>query len=101
MKKNILGNWELAPIYTFQSPEYATVRSGTDSNLNGDSAGDRTIINPAGDPLTGSGVTALHNSAGKTVAYLANNPNAYYIQAGAGALATAHRNTLALPRINN
>jgi len=101
LKKNVLGNWELAPIYTFQSPEYATVRSGLDSNLNGDTAGDRTIINAAGDKSLGSAVTAVKNSAGLTVGYLATNPNAYYIQAGAGALATAHRNTLALPRINN
>ena len=27
----------------------ATVQSGLDSNLNGDSAGDRAIVNPAGD----------------------------------------------------
>ena len=101
MKKNILGNWEVAPIYTFQSPELATVRSGVDSNMNGDSAGDRTIINPAGVANTGSAVTALKNTAGQTVAYLANNPNAYYIQAGSGAFPSAPRNTLALPRINN
>jgi Carboxypeptidase regulatory-like domain len=100
-KKNILGNWEMAPIYTFQSPEYATVRSGADSNLNGDNAGDRTIINPSGNPLLGSSVTAKTNTAGMVVAYLANNPNAYYIQAGVGARSTASRNTLALPRINN
>ena len=28
--KNIVGNWQFSPIYTFQSPEYATVQSGTD-----------------------------------------------------------------------
>ncbi len=94
--KNVVGNWELAPIYTYQSPEYATVQSGVDSNLNGDSAGDRTIINPSGTKGTGSGATALHNSAGTTVAYLATNPNAYYIKAQPGALANAGRNTLPL-----
>jgi hypothetical protein len=72
-----------------------------DSNLNGDSAGDRTIINPNGAPLTGSGVTALTNSAGKTVAYLANDPNAQYIVAGAGALANAGKNTFPTRRINS
>ena len=46
-------------------------------------------------------MTPLLNSAGATVAYLANNPNAYYIQAGAGALANASRNTLGTPVINN
>jgi len=101
LKKNVIGNWELAPIYTFQSPEYGTVRSGFDANLNGDSAGDRTIINPKGTPGTGTDVTSLKNTNGNVVAYLAVNPNAYYITARSGALASARRNTLALPRINN
>jgi hypothetical protein len=100
-KRNLIGNWEIAPIWTFQSPEYATVRSGVDSNLNGDSAGDRTIINPDGVPGTSTAVTALKNTGGVTVGYLAVDPNAYYIQAGAGAFPTAPRNTLRLPRINN
>ncbi len=40
-------------------------------------------------------MTPLLNTAGDTVGYLANNPNAQYIVAGAGALATSGRNTLA------
>lgn len=99
--KNLVGNWTIAPIYTVESPQYATVQSGTDSNLNGDSAADRTIINPAGVDGTGSGVTPLRNSSGETVAYLANNPNARYIVAGQGALANGGRNTLPLRGINN
>jgi hypothetical protein len=99
--KNILGNWEVAPIYTYESPEYATVQSTVDTNLNGDSAGDRGIVNPAGTNGVGSGVTALKNSAGATVAYVAKNPNARYITAGAGAMATGGRNTLATRPINN
>ncbi len=101
VQKNVVGNWEFAPVYTFQSPEYATVQSGVDSNMNGDSAGDRAIYNPAGVPGTGSGVTALKNTAGDTVGYVAIDPNAQYIQAQAGALATISRNTLGLPHINN
>lgn len=101
LQKNLLGNWEIAPIYTFESPEYATVQSTIDTNLNGDSAGDRTIINPAGVDGTGSGVTALKNSAGAIVAYLANNPNARYIVAGSGARATGGRNTLPTQHIDN
>jgi Carboxypeptidase regulatory-like domain len=99
--KNALGNWEVAPIYTYQSPEYVTAQSGTDSNLNGDAAPDRTVINPNGVKGTGSGVTALTNSNGDTVAYLAANPDAYYIQAGQGAYATAGRNTLPIRPIDN
>jgi hypothetical protein len=101
MAKNLLGNWEIAPQWQLQSPEFYTPQSGIDSNLNGDSAPDRTIFNPAGTPGTGTTVTPLTNSSGQTVGYVAKNPNAQYIQAGSGALATARRNTLATPRTNN
>ncbi len=101
VEKNLIGNWEIAPIYTFQSSQYYTPQSGVDSNLNGDSAPDRTILNPNGVRGTGSAVTALKNSAGQTVAYQVNNPNAEYIQAGLGAVATDSRNSAPLPHINN
>ena len=99
--KNILGNWSFSPVYTYESPQWATVQSATDSNLNGDSAGDRVILNPGGVRGTGSSVTALTNTAGETVAYLANNPSAQYIVAGAGALATTGRNILATRPTND
>ncbi len=93
--------------YTFQSPEYATVQSGVDSNLNGDGL-DRSIINPSGDPRTGSGVTPL-NAAGQVVpagdasivAYVATNPKARYITAGLGASPNSGRNTFPLGHTNN
>jgi hypothetical protein len=121
MRKNLLGNWLIAPIYTFQIGEPADVQSGIDANLNGDSAGDRTIFNPAGVPGTGSAVTPLctsglpsfatcgendfsskngppgpgnFNSTPYMVAYLASSPTAQYITAGKGALTTTGRNTL-------
>jgi hypothetical protein len=49
----------------------------------------------------GSTVTGLTNTAGQIVGYLANNPNAEYIQAGRGTFSTSARNTLQLPGINN
>jgi hypothetical protein len=101
VKRNALGNWEIAPIYTYQSGEWATVLSARDVNLNGDSAGDRTVFNPAGVPGTGTISTALTNSSGDVVAYLAKDPTAQYIRAGAGALATAGRNTLLTRPIDN
>ena len=58
-----------------ETGELATAQSIQDSNLNGDSAGDRTVINPSGDPSLGSNVKALTNSKGDTVGYLALNPN--------------------------
>ena len=99
--KNLVGNWDIAPIYTYQTGTLATAQSGVDSNLNGDTAGDRTIINTGGNPSLGSGVTALTNSAGQTVAYLANNPGAEYIVAPKGTLANGGRNTLQLNPIDD
>jgi hypothetical protein len=101
MVKNIIGNWRFAGTYTAESGEWVTAQSRVDANLNGDSAPDRTIINPAGNPLLGSAVKPLTNSAGATVAYVAVNPSAMYIAAGSGALANAGRNTIQMPGINN
>ncbi len=111
MMKNVVGNWTLSGSYTYQSPEYATAQSGVDSNLNNDSAGDRTIINPAGQAGIGSDVIPI-NASGQvsgtsgspgagTVAYVAKNPNARYVVAGVGALANAGRNTFPLKPTDN
>ncbi len=99
--RSIFGGFSFAGTYTYEMGEAVTVLSGNDANLNGDAAGDRSIINPNGVKGTSSLVTALTNTAGKTVGYLAVNPNAQYIQTGNGARATAGRNTLRLPAINN
>jgi hypothetical protein len=101
LKRNLLGNYQVSGNYIVESPEYVTPQSALDSNLNGDASADRTIVNPSGVPGTGSGITSLKNGAGATVAYLADNPDAQYIVAGKGTLATAGRNTLPTPRINN
>jgi hypothetical protein len=122
MKKNVIGNWQLSPVYTFQSPEYATVQSGLDVNGNGDSAGDRTFINPAGIRGTGAGVIPLctskmpntatcgtidpnfaDDSSPFLVGYAADPTvsNPYYVTAGKFTRPNARRNTLALPHISN
>jgi len=61
LMKNIVGNWEVAPIYTYQTGTWYTVQSGVDSNLNGDSAGDRAAVIAGGNPAIGSGTTPLLN----------------------------------------
>jgi hypothetical protein len=99
--KNIVGNWEFAPIYTYQTGTLVNVQSGVDANLNADAAGDRTFVNPSGQANVGSDVTALTNSSGDTVGYLANNPNARYIKAGPGTLPTGGRNTAQLHPIDD
>ena len=101
--REIAGNWVIAPIYTYESPEYATPLSGVNSNLNGDSgpAIDRTIINPSGVRGTGSAASAILNTNGDVIGYQAVNPNAYYVQAGNGTLPNASRNTLPIRPIDN
>ena len=109
-----LGGYILSGTYTFESPQYATVQSGVDSNLNGDAAGDRTIVNINGTPNVGSGVYgltrdgtrvtaggAVNKTTGPIVAYVALNGNAQYITAGIGALANGGRQTIPIGRINN
>jgi hypothetical protein len=100
-KRNVIGNYQIAGTYTAESPEWATPQSGVDANQNGDAATDRAIINPSGVPGTSSAVTALKNTNGDTVAYLATNPNAQFIAAGIGALANSGRNILETRGINN
>ena len=148
--KNLVGNWAISPIYTYESPEYATVLSGVNSNLNGDSGAaiDRPNINPNGVKGTATGVIPVVNPAlqancvnssgvfvpqynaangaggtlytacaADTIGYSAGSivsvpngtaaqntfatSNAYYVQAGAGTLPTAGRNTLPVRPIDN
>jgi hypothetical protein len=109
----VAGNWEIAPSYVYESPEYFTVQSAIDSNLNGDSASDRTIVNPSGVAHTASDVYGLDRNGNrisisspasqtnKVVAWVAVNPNARYIRAGYGVMPNGGRNTEPTRPINN
>ncbi|MBC7929299.1 MAG: TonB-dependent receptor, partial [Rubrivivax sp.] len=100
--KTALGGFSIAGTYSAESGEKITVRTGNDANLNGDAAGDRAILNPAGTEGIGSLVTPLRRSTDNAiVGYLAVNPNARYIQTGNGAESNIGRNTFQLPGINN
>jgi hypothetical protein len=113
VKRNLLGNYQIAGIYTVESPEWVTPQSTADANINGDAAGDRVIINTAGVPGTSSDVTPLciggpcsrftiaSDRDKVTVAYLANNGNAQFIRAQRGALTNSGRNIIPSRGINN
>jgi len=112
LTRTLLGGFNIAGTYSYETGERITVRSGNDANLNGDNAGDRAILNPNGTEGVGSSVTPLcriaacefdedGNVIGTVVGYLANNPNARYIQTGDGAVSNIGRNTFLLPAINN
>jgi hypothetical protein len=109
--KNVVGNWMISGTYTYESPEMATIQSGVDSNLNGDTAGDRAVINTAGVANVGSGVYGVDKNGNRIgtgsstnaaiVAYVATNPNARYVLAGLGAYPNGGRNTFPLSPIDN
>jgi Carboxypeptidase regulatory-like domain len=105
VKRNVLGNYEIAPVFTWESGQWGTVQSGVDANLNADAAPDRAILNPSGVRRTGSDVIGLvataGPNAGNIVAYQAVNPNAQYIVAQMGTLANSSRNTFTTAPINN
>lgn len=114
--KNLIGNWTATPTYIYESPQYATALSGVNSNANGDSTAiDRPMINKAGQKGVGTGVSPVYSNdatlsamcdngafcSENLVGYVADNKNAYYVQAGAGTLPTASRNTLPIRPIND
>lgn len=125
--RTLAHGWEWSGSYLAESGQPVTPLSDTDSNANGDGAGDRTIFNPKGVGNTGTIVDAVCNSgpggatsvvapaasgayfcnAGHTavddahlVGYVAEDPTARFVQAQFGALATAGRNTVTTPGIN-
>ena len=113
--RTLLGGFNISGTFAYETGERITIRSGNDANLNGDSAGDRAILNPSGQEGVGSIVTPLvrtctsfngdgtcaQSTASRTIGYAAVNPNAKYIQAGNGAVSNIGRNTFLLPSIDN
>jgi len=74
--KVLAHGWEWGGTYLAESGQPVTPLSGVDSNSNGDSAGDRTIINPNGHGLTGSTVTPVCNfGAGGATSFGDCDPN--------------------------
>lgn len=115
--KTILSGWQWNGTYIAQSGQPISILSGTDSNGNADSAGDRAIINPNGSGNTGTGVDLVCVGAGgatstatvsagcaggsaNVAGYVAANPGAHYVQARLGARSNVGRNTFQSPGIN-
>lgn len=115
LMRNLVGNWQISPIYTYETPELVTATSVINSNRNGDSGAiSRTIINPNGSKQVGSGIVSVYSTTlaglcgagvsrcnANLVGYQATNPNAYYIPAGSGTLPNQERNTLPGRPIDN
>lgn len=115
--KTIAQGWQVAGTYLVQTGQPVSLLSGSDANANGDTAGDRGILNPGGVERVGSNVSLVCVGAGgatsiaslaagcaggstSVAGYVADNPNARYIVAEAGALPTLGRNSFESPGVN-
>ena len=120
----LLNGWQYNGTYLAQSGQPITIQSGTDSNVNGDSAGDRAVLNPHGTSNTGSGVDwvvrdpitgatsvtdlcVVHPDnntcptvSANTVGYVAVDSGARYILAEQGALVTVGRDSFRSPGVS-
>lgn len=99
--KALLGGWSWNGIFLVESGQALTVISRTDTNGDFDSAGDRAWFNPNGQTNVGTGVNYVCSSGGRTyvsttaggcggnsgiVGYVAQNPNAQYVNGALGAV---------------
>jgi carboxypeptidase family protein/TonB-dependent receptor-like protein len=120
--KAILNGYQLGSVFLAQTGQPVTLQSGSDVNDNGDSAGDRVLLNPfgaslAGDTTTllnvcapaGGGSTSVEASCGagsNTVGYLATDKatggdaTAKYVVGGLGTRTTVGRNSFLSPGFN-
>ncbi len=101
LKRQVLGGWSTAFSYTGSSGTPWTPLSLANSTGNGDSTVQRAIVNPNGIGNLGTLVTPVKNSSGGTVGYLANNPNARFVQAQTGSFPTAGRDSLRASGFSN
>jgi outer membrane receptor protein involved in Fe transport len=117
--KTLLNGYTIGAVYLAQTGQPITIQSGLagiDSNGNGDTAGDRGVLNPFGTSLKkGSdaipvcantdGTTSLAGDtvgnggscAGSTIGYLAADPTARYVIAGPDVRANIGRNSFRSP----
>lgn len=121
--KGVLHGWEFSGTFIAQSGQPVTILSDNDSNVNGDSAGDRAILNPNGVGNTGTIVNAVCNDGpggatrivtiqpsgfidcgsgndANVVGFVAADPTSRYVQAGFGAKSNLGRNTFGSPGLN-
>jgi hypothetical protein len=113
--KKVVEGWQLNGAYLLQTGQPVTALSNADSNGNGDTAGDRAILNPNAsgnggsdignvymNPTTGATCTASCGAAfTQIVGYYAVDSSAKYVRAGVGTVTNVGRNTLESPGLNN
>ncbi|HYG97742.1 MAG TPA: TonB-dependent receptor [Terriglobales bacterium] len=116
--RGVLHGWQWTGTYIAQSGQPVTILADADSNANGDSAGDRAILNARGIGNTGTtvgsyvcvgagGATSVvgidlgcPGGSASVAGYVAADPNARYVQAELGTRTNLGRNTFTTPGLN-
>lgn len=99
--RNVLANLVMSGTYTYETPLFVPALSGVDAGLNFGGLGAGVIVNPNGIAGTGTDVTALRNGRGQVVGFMANDPNARFVRAGAGVFTNGAFPRLGLDHTNN
>jgi len=100
LMKNLLGNWEVAPIYIYQTGALVTPQSGIDANLNGDSASDEFSSIPRAVRLSDR-IRGRYKTAPGRRSRIWRLIRAEFVSAPRGTLPNAGRNLLSLNPIDN
>ncbi len=115
--KTLAHGWQWNGTYLVQTGQPISALANADANANADTAGDRAILNPNGIARLGTGVdyvcagiggvtsvasiaTGCAGGSANVAGYIAQNPNARYVQAELGAFPTVGRNTFESPGVN-
>jgi hypothetical protein len=117
MLKTLLHGWQWNGTYLAQTGPSVSILANADANANGDAAGDRGILNSRGIEGVGTAVNFVcvgagggtsiaflgagcSGGSGSVAGYVAQNPNARYVQAELGALPTLGRNSFETQGVN-
>lgn len=76
LMKTLLGGYGIGVVYLAQTGQPVTLQSGIDANGNGDTAGDRGVLNPSGTGLKGSDVIPICAGNGGVTFQGTNGPPA-------------------------
>jgi len=115
--KTLAHGWQWNGTYLVQTGQPISVLANADANGNADAAGDRAILNSGGNAGLGTAIdyvcagvggvtsvapiaTGCAGGSANVAGYIAQNPNARYVQAELGAFPTVGRNTFESPGMN-
>ena len=80
-----VNGFQVSSIFLVQTGQPVTLQSSVDSNGNGDTAGDRVLVNSLGSGLTGSDVYAVCELPGGATGFSNGGPGAFNVPTGVAA----------------